>query len=310
MDGRPDFAPSHWNENFKIFYLTQKLRSQKDPVFSSLCDRVGTGDVTKDDEEFLKSRILPCPEENQNENFKNGKLSIIVTTNRKKDHINNNKLSQLLPDEREFLCNSVDRATNVPNRKLPKKMGENPGKTANLQNQLRLRKGAPVFITSNHPKRKYKEDGLCNGARGYVQSLQVSPSNPDKVDIVWVVFNNPNVGKLYRFEMKHLREKYNPGHHLACPILPERKTFSYGNIEHQRTNFPLSLAYSMTAHKCQGDTLDKVIIDFGPDKELNMRNYVCPGSFYVALTRVKERNSVFLKSFDKSYVLVYKKIKY
>ena len=69
LDGRPDFAPSHWNENFKIFYLTQKMRSQKDPVFSSLCDRVGTNDITEDDVEYLKSRIQPCEEENFNENF-------------------------------------------------------------------------------------------------------------------------------------------------------------------------------------------------------------------------------------------------
>ena len=113
MDGRVDFSPSHWNEHFKIFYLTEKMRSMKDPVFSALCDRVGIGEVTKSDEDSLRSRILPCPEEHQNENFKNGSLSIIVTTNKKKDLINNQKLTDLLPDEKEFICNSIDRVKNV-----------------------------------------------------------------------------------------------------------------------------------------------------------------------------------------------------
>ena len=77
---------------------------------------------------------------------------------------------------------------------------------------------------------------------------------------------------------------------------------------YQRTNFALSLAYAMTAHKCQVETLDEVIIDFGPNLELNIRNYICPGSFYVALTRVKDGNKVFLKSFEKSYIQMNKSI--
>ena len=64
----------------------------------------------------------------------------------------------------------------------------------------------------------------------------------------------------------------------------------------------------MTAHKCQGETLEEVVIDFGPNKELNIKNYICPGSFYVVLTRVKEGKRVFLKSFDKSYIQVKKSI--
>ena len=51
-----------------------------------------------------------------------------------------------------------------------------------------------------------------------------------------------------------------------------------------------------------------MIIDFGPDLEHNIKNYICPGSFYVALTRVRNGDSVFLKSFDKSYIQVNKKI--
>ena len=64
----------------------------------------------------------------------------------------------------------------------------------------------------------------------------------------------------------------------------------------------------MTARKCQGETLDQVIIDFGPNLELKIKDFICPGSFYVALTRVREGCKVFLKSFDKSYIKVNKKI--
>ena len=129
-----------------------------------------------------------------------------------------------------------------------------------------------------------------NGARGYVQAVQTSEN--DKVDIIWVVFNNEKIGKLYRFENSNLRQSFNPGHPLATPILPERKKFMHGNIEYQRSNFALSLAYALTAHKCQGETLEEVIIDLGPDKERGLKNFICPGSFYVALTRVREGRNV------------------
>ena len=310
LDGRPDCAPSHWNEHFQIFYLTEKMRSQKDPNFSSLCDRVGKGEINDEDEQFLKSRVQSTEAEKDNENFKNGSLSIIVTTNKKKDLINRQKLSELLPNIKEYVCNSIDRVTNLPGRKLPNRLKNNPSKTGNLQTELRLKVGAPVLITSNHPKKKYKEDGIVNGARGFVQSIQVSKDNSEKVDVIWVVFNKESIGRLYRFEHKHLRQYYNPGNDKATPILPERKNFKekFGNVEYQRTNFALSLAYAMTAHKCQGETLDQVIIDFGPNLELKIKNYICPGSFYVALTRVREGKKVFLKSFDKSYILVNKSI--
>ena len=119
-----------------------------------------------------------------------GKISIIVTTNAKKDLINHQKLEELLPNERQYTCNSKDRVVNLPTKdSLPEKLSQNAGKTGNLQTVLRLKIGAPVVITTTNAKRKYREDGLCNGARGFVQAIQVSEDNSDKVDIVWVVFN-------------------------------------------------------------------------------------------------------------------------
>ena len=97
------------------------------------------------------------------------------------------------------------------------------------------------------------------------------------MEVIWVVFKKETIGRLYRMENQHLRTTFNPGHKAATPILPERKKFKerFGNIEYQRTNFALSLAYAITAHKCQGETLDEVVIDFGPNKELNKLGLSC-----------------------------------
>ena len=287
------------------------MRSQGDIYFSELCDRVARGKMNAEDQKYLKSRVQPTESEQNNENFKNGKLSIIVTVNKKRNLINCQKLEKLLPTEKEYLCNSIDRVKNLPGKQtLPEKLKENPGKTGNLLSELKLKIGAPIVITTNHPKQKYKDDGIMNGARGFVQSIQVSKDNEEKVDIIWVVFIKETVGRLYRFDHAHLRKNFDPGHKLATPILPQRKNFTvkFGNVEYQRTNFPLSLAYALTAHKCQGETLDEVIIDFGRDKVNKISNYILPGSFYVALTRVKLGSKVFLRSFEESYIKVNKSI--
>ena len=189
LDGRPDCSPSHWNENFKIFYLTEKMRSQKDPKFSDLCDRVGRGNINEDDENYLNSRVRSTESENSNESFKSGKLSIIVTTNAKKDLVNHQKLTQLLPNEKEYSCNSIDRVINLPGKnKLPEKLNKNPGNTGNLSVEFKIKIGAPIVITSNHSKQKYREDYIVNGARGYVQAVQASQNYPHKVEIVWMCY--------------------------------------------------------------------------------------------------------------------------
>ena len=100
---------------------------------------------------------------------------IIVTTNAKKNLINHQKLSKLLPDEIEYRCNCIDRVTNLPvGSNIPEKLNNNPGKTGNLQSELILKVGAPVVITTNHSKQKYRDDGIMNGARGFVQAVQIS----------------------------------------------------------------------------------------------------------------------------------------
>ena len=86
-DGRSASAANYWTENMQIYYLDKKMRCPDDIDFAQLCDRVGRGDITTQDEEYLRSRIIeqPIPDELDNKNITEGKIAIIVTTNDKKD---------------------------------------------------------------------------------------------------------------------------------------------------------------------------------------------------------------------------------
>ena len=140
---------------------------------------------------------------------------------------------------------------------------------------------------------RYRDDGLNNGARGYVDSIQFKPDNPDMAEIVWVVFNEGSIGKILWHDKQHLLKKHTPDNKLAVPIEKLKRQFELnsGNITCQRSQFPLTLAYALTSHKCQGQTLNEVIIDFKDGR-------IFPGSFYVALTRVKRGGDVHLRHYD------------
>ena len=70
----------------------------------------------------------------------------------------------------------------------------------------------------------------------------------------------------------------------------------------------MTLAYALTAHKCQGGTLERVIVDFRVTA--NNKVFINRGSFYAAIRRVKSANSLFLRSFDKSFIKVHSKVEY
>ena len=292
LDGRPSCSPSHWDDNFLIYYMTEKMRSQKDPLFGEVCDRVGKGSLLPKDETFLRSLIRKTPRENDNESFKSGAVSIIVTTNKKRERINNEKLDNLLPNAPSFICSSRDQSTNLSNPpELPSNL--NYTETGNLEKSLRVKVGAPIMLTVNNAKSKYREDGICNGARGYIDSFQLAKGSSTEVENIWVVFKDENIGKQLRFDSQHLLRNHKPLNQKAVPIEVSKIRFNVGsgNVSYQRTQFPAVVAYAVTSHRSQGATLEEVIVDFTSEK--GAKPYIVEGSFYVAITRATQSCDVY-----------------
>ena len=67
------------------------------------------------------------------------------------------------------------------------------------------------------------------------------------------------------------------------------------------TQIPLMLSYSLTSHKLQSITLDSAIFDIA--------NAFCEHQVYVALSRVKTLNGVYIESFNPKKIKVNKKMK-
>ena len=106
------------------------------------------------------------------------------------------------------------------------------------------------MITTNHDNKKYKNNGIVNGSRGYIDSIQTMKGNPDVAEVIWVRFNDDKTGQLLREDNKILLRDHRPNDPLAVPIKKRKKSFSLtGNVNWVREQYPLTLCYAITAHK-------------------------------------------------------------
>ena len=129
---------------------------------------------------------------------------------------------------------------------------------------LRLKKGALVMAVKNATDRKY-----ANGSLGTITSFEPATEYPI------VVFQN--------------------GHTVT--MTPDTWELRDGDKKRASiTQIPLRLAWAITVHKSQGMTLDAARID--------LRKAFVEGMGYVALSRVKNLNNLYLSGINKMALAV------
>lgn len=135
---------------------------------------------------------------------------------------------------------------------------------------LELKQGAQVMMLKN----TYQELGVVNGSLGVVKSFS---------DKGWpiILFNEQT--KIEIEPDKWFYEEFDP---------EKGELVDKAHIK----QIPLRLAYAITVHKSQGMTLDKIECDLG--------RIFTEGQAYVALSRVKTFNGLYLKSFNHKKIRV------
>ena len=125
--------------------------------------------------------------------------------------------------------------------------------------KLLLRVGAKVMFTRNHPARTY-----VNGTMGVVSEMHD--------DYVVVAVDGKSI-KAERVVWEELKATFRNGQ-----VVYE----SQGRF----TQLPLRLAWGLTVHKAQGQTLPVVVVDF-------TSRFFAAGQIYVALSRVTSPEGLF-----------------
>ena len=139
-------------------------------------------------------------------------------------------------------------------------MSDKPQDTGNMRNVLDVKVGARVMLTTNIDV----GNGLTNGAVGTVANI-ITDQITGEMKTILVEFDNDNVG----CEAK-CRSLYTYINHNAVAIENVQVTFPVNrakqSLQETRKHFPLTLAWAVTIHKCQGLTLPEIVVDMTPTK--------------------------------------------
>ena len=163
--------------------------------------------------------------------------------------------------------------------------------TGGLINVLDIAVGARVMLTYNINT----SDGLVNGVMGVVVNVIEKLRT---VTTILVEFDNDVVG-LQAKNQNH----YKNEHPNAVPICRHEANFGIGKrktTEVPHGQFLLVLAWASTIHKVQGMTVNDTVV--------SMKGKVMPGQAYVALSRVKQLEGLYIKPFDEKKIKANEKV--
>lgn len=179
---------------------------------------------------------------------------------------------------------------------------------------LGLKKGAQVMLIKN------MDDSLVNGSLGKIvgfmneKSFDYYHENPEVLDesiptqeldedmqVQRAMIKTANAtpgAKLYPL----VRFAIADGTFRDLLVLPEEWKIELpsGEIQAQRSQLPLILAWALSIHKAQGQTLERVKID--------LKRVFEKGQAYVALSRATSQAGLEVQNFDKSKVMAHSRV--
>ena len=262
-----------WRDCVTYDELTINERQKNDPQFSSMLDSVRRGCPTEETVRNLRDRVIQVPIADKfTELQQSGRTPVCLFPKKRACEVfNAQMLTKTASPTCELHCtDEIDETAGA--RKITKKVVEHLEKlntdcnmTAGLEAKLCLAVGARVMLRRNLDTKA----GLVNGAIGTVLSISSS----------------------------HVTVQFD---HVSAPYDVERvksKFMVMKNFYVYRKQFPLILAYAVTIHKCQGLSLDCAIVDLSDQ-------VFSEGMAYVALSRVRTLEGLFLTAFNPKSLIV------
>jgi len=294
------FESDDWNSIFHRDCQIQliKIFRQKEASYTSLLNQVREGKIKRKSYELLLSRTGPegkppvnppkvkddvgVPSVGDPSSRSRGTgappvVTKLFPTKNKVDTINKTEMSALTGEEREYkmkLKTDPDKKGKYTENEIQYEV-EYLANNLICEKSIKMKVGAQVMCIVNIQPEKGSGTGLevCNGSQGIITSFCPNSGCP--------------------------RVKYNNGHEMVMTrhFWSSEKIPGIGVLQ-----VPLILAWALTIHKSQGATLDAAEIDVGSGI------FEC-GQTYVALSRVKSLEGLFLSSFDITKIRINKKVK-
>ena len=197
----------------------------------------------------------------------------LVSSNKKAQTINDTQLNKLKTPKVKYTSSYTSSGKNKEIKELLTKELQFQFTQKGI-NELILKKGARVMLIKNLDVSL----GLVNGAIGTIVDFIPDPTTD--YDIPIVNFDNSNI--------KH-------------PISVVSWELEIDGCKGMANQIPLMLAYSITTHRSQSLSLDSAVLD--------LADAFCDGQVYVALSRLRSLDGLYLKSFNPAKIKVNKKMR-
>jgi len=271
------FESEDWNIVFHLDCQIQlvKIFRQTDEIYSTILNQIREGKIKRKSNDLLIQYVgRPFDANLVAEPTK------LYPTRNKVENINNTKMASLTGEEREYNIKylkdlEMTKADRAKRQDFTDKdiQLELDFLASNLicDKEMKLKVGSQVMCIVNIQSDTGIE--VCNGSQGIVVGFCEITNAP------CVKFNNGIQRVMNR--------------HVWC----SDKIPGIGVSQ-----IPLILAWALTIHKSQGATMDAAEIDVGSGI------FEC-GQSYVALSRVKSLNGLYLTSFDAKKIRINKKVK-
>lgn len=268
------FQSSVWNDMEFIIIRNFTPYRYPDLEWFKMLMRIRVGKLKKSDIKKLKSRIIHEKEEHTTLLYPKNKDVLLENT------LQLNKLpsSIVVFDCIDFVTTKDEhKSTNHVVSTDKKYLCYTKIMNDSVPQQLELKVGAECIITFNVDVSL----GLANGTRCIIDRIvlpnhKFGKNNDDIIESggVYVVINSE----------KHF-------------IKYTQFTLEDDEIIYSRYQIPLKIAYALTVHKCQGLSLPSVCTSIGSD-------IFCAGQAYVALSRCKQLDQLYLLEFDPSKIII------
>jgi ATP-dependent DNA helicase PIF1 len=270
------FESPKWNEVFPNQLKLTTMFRQKDALYAKILNQIREGKISRSSCDVLKKFVGRTVDENEYI-----KPTILFPKKRDAEKINKESLSALEGETKEYYIKDCDleelNLTDIQKQKAlfySKQETEFEKKalisSLTTEEIVRLKKGAQVMSIANLDLDS--EYPICNGSQGIVEDF-------DDRGFPIVKFRNGVIRTITPW--KHASER--------IPSVAVKQ-------------IPLILAWAVTIHKSQGATLEIAEMDIG-------NNVFACGQTYVALSRVKNLDGLFLKSFNPYKIKVNLKVK-
>lgn len=244
--------------------LKENFRQSTDNVFIEILTRIRKATHTKNDVDVLNTRLIK--ESNNDTNDTNDTIHL-VSSNRKAQEINNKRLAEINCSEYIFESGYTHSGNEETCELLQKEL-----QSQFIQrgiDKLVLKKGCRVILIKNLDV----ECGLVNGLTGTVKDIIHSNAQCSSIS-VRVAFDNDITRIIEHSEWELDMDNSK----VVCRQLP------------------LMLAYSITIHRSQSLSLERAVLD--------LSDCFCNHMVYVALSRVRSLDGVYLKSFNHKKITV------